>query len=258
MSSGLYSITTRAAGTVLTAAIYNADHQNHVTNQNPSMTGAYSDNVAQMQTQTSPGGEGTESLAPSLAGELERLRYMMAQMRGKTYWYTAMQQFSVSGNFLTCTNLPTNAEVDISFMDIRSTTNGDILFIDLSQDNGSSWLAANYRWVDVRQNSAGTGPTIGASAGDSTARPLGNTAIIPSGAGNYFDMDIRVKNPNSGSRLKNWEYVIRGSGSDGNNWHAYGTFWYLGNQNAINAIRLRMNSATAVVGATAVVRPRGL
>ena len=74
MSSGLYSITTRASGTVLTAAIYNADHQNHVTNQNPSMTGAYSDNVAQMQVQTTPGAVGSESLAPNLAGEIERLR----------------------------------------------------------------------------------------------------------------------------------------------------------------------------------------
>lgn len=88
MSSGLYSITTRASGTVLTAAIYNADHQNHVTNQNPSMTGAYSDNVAQMQIQTSPGGVGTEALPVSLAGELERIRYVIAAMRGETYWYS--------------------------------------------------------------------------------------------------------------------------------------------------------------------------
>lgn len=87
MSTGLYSITTRAAGTVLTAAIYNADHQNHVTNQNPSMTGAYSDNVAQFQIQTNPGGVGTESLSPSLAGELERFRYVLAQIMGTTFWY---------------------------------------------------------------------------------------------------------------------------------------------------------------------------
>jgi|SRR6185437_13092840 len=90
MSIGLYTITTRATGTILTAAIYNADHQNHVTNQNPSMTGAYSDDEAQMQLQTSPGAPGAASLAQSLAGELERIRYMMAQIIGATYWYSAV------------------------------------------------------------------------------------------------------------------------------------------------------------------------
>ena len=89
MSSGLYSITTRASGTILTAAIYNADHQNHVTNQNPSMTGAYSDDTTQMQAQTDPGGLGTENLAGSLAGELERIRFVLAAMLGNTYWYEA-------------------------------------------------------------------------------------------------------------------------------------------------------------------------
>lgn len=88
MSIGLYTITTRATGTIVTAAIYNADHQNHVTNQNPSMTGAYSDDESQMQLQTSPGAPGGASLAPSLAGELERLRYMIAQVIGTTYWYS--------------------------------------------------------------------------------------------------------------------------------------------------------------------------
>lgn len=88
MSSGLYSHTTRATGTILTAAIYNADHQNHITNDNPSMQGAYSDNVAQMQTQTDPGEVGSESLAGSAAGEWERVRFAIAEIKGTTYWYT--------------------------------------------------------------------------------------------------------------------------------------------------------------------------
>src|SRR5713226_7497376 len=87
MSSGNYNITTRATGTTLTAAIYNADHQNHVTNQNPLETGAYSDSVAQYKTQTNPGGVGTESLAGSLAGELERIRYVLSQLMGTSFWY---------------------------------------------------------------------------------------------------------------------------------------------------------------------------
>lgn len=40
-----------------------------------------------MRTQTYPGTAGTESLSTSLAGEIERLRYILAQDRGTTYWY---------------------------------------------------------------------------------------------------------------------------------------------------------------------------
>ena len=87
MSIGNYSITTRATGTVLTATIYNADHQNHVNNQNPQGTGAYSDTVGQMQITRSPGGIGSESLASSLADEIASLRYMIQQITGQAQWY---------------------------------------------------------------------------------------------------------------------------------------------------------------------------
>jgi hypothetical protein len=53
------------------------------------MTGAYSDSVAQMRVQTTPGAIGTESLSISLSDELERLRYVIARMAGKAIWYDA-------------------------------------------------------------------------------------------------------------------------------------------------------------------------
>jgi len=87
MSQGGYSHVTRANGTVLTAAIYNNDHQNHITNQNPQMTGGYSDTLAQMQTMTSPGGLGSEVLATTLQGEIERIRYQLRAITGTTQWY---------------------------------------------------------------------------------------------------------------------------------------------------------------------------
>jgi hypothetical protein len=89
MSSGLYSHTTRATGTVLTAAIYNADHQNHITNQNPSATGGYSDNLTQHQLNSDPGGLGAEVLGTSVAAELEQLRFCIKRITGKTQWYVA-------------------------------------------------------------------------------------------------------------------------------------------------------------------------
>ena len=83
----LYSITTRAAGSVLTAAIYNADHQNHVNNGDTTQLGGYSSSVAQMQTQNDPGQVGSESLSSSIADELSRLRFKIAALQGQTYWY---------------------------------------------------------------------------------------------------------------------------------------------------------------------------
>lgn len=100
MSSGLYSHTTRATGTVLSASIYNADHVNHITNQNPSQTGAYSDNVAQMQTMTDPGEVASETLASSLAGEIERLRFAIQDIKVQlgitsAQWYSTPVSASV-------------------------------------------------------------------------------------------------------------------------------------------------------------------
>lgn len=80
MGSGLYSHTTRAVGITLTANIYNGDHVNHITNHNTTQMDDYSTNVAQMQTVTDPYLGDSESLATSLAGEVERLRFQIEEM----------------------------------------------------------------------------------------------------------------------------------------------------------------------------------
>lgn len=85
--AALYSHTTRADGLILTAAIYNADHQNHIDNGVPSQLDDYSGTTAEMRTQTDPGEFGSESQATSLAGEIERLRFALAEHKGTTYWY---------------------------------------------------------------------------------------------------------------------------------------------------------------------------
>lgn len=85
--SGLYSHTTRADGTTLTAAIYNADHQNHINNAVPDQHDDWSATVSQMQTTTDPYPGSAESQATSLAGEIERLRYLISQITGEAQWY---------------------------------------------------------------------------------------------------------------------------------------------------------------------------
>jgi len=73
----------------LTYADLNAEIDNILTYLTPSGIDDYSTNAAAMRTQTDPGESGSESLATSLAGELERLRFVIQEMKGTgtTYWY---------------------------------------------------------------------------------------------------------------------------------------------------------------------------
>lgn len=87
MSTGLYSHTTRATGIILTAAIYNADHVNHITNLNPTMSGALSDSLAEHQSLQDPGDLGAEVLGTNLADELKQLRFCIRRITGKAQWY---------------------------------------------------------------------------------------------------------------------------------------------------------------------------
>lgn len=86
---GLYSITNRISGELITATKYNQDGQVHVDNQTPQATDDYSSSIGQMQSQSDPGELGSESLSTSLAGEIERLRFAIAETKGTTYWYQA-------------------------------------------------------------------------------------------------------------------------------------------------------------------------
>jgi hypothetical protein len=88
MSTGQYSLVlTATASTPVGFAERNAEHQNHINNANPAGIGGYSDTAAEMRTTVDPYPGGAESLSADLAGELARLRYLIAQLSGETYWY---------------------------------------------------------------------------------------------------------------------------------------------------------------------------
>lgn len=84
-----YTHTNRPTGTVITDTIYNGDHQNHIDNAIPALFDDYSASVSQMKSNTDPGGVGSESLATSLAGDLERLRFVLKRMGGGSEWYAS-------------------------------------------------------------------------------------------------------------------------------------------------------------------------
>ena len=85
--AGLYSHTTRSSGTTLTANIYNTDHQHHINNHELDLINDHSDNSSEMQTQTDPFAGGSISQATHAAGEIERLRFQLDLIIGKSFWY---------------------------------------------------------------------------------------------------------------------------------------------------------------------------
>lgn len=84
---GGFSITSRTTGETLTATKYNSDRQEIVDHLEPAYLDDYSSSTSQMRTQTDPGESGSESLPTTIAGELERMRYRLAEIAGMTYWY---------------------------------------------------------------------------------------------------------------------------------------------------------------------------
>ena len=88
MAGGLFSrLKIWVKGEKLKFSDLNGEFNNVIQNLLPAKIDDYSVNVSQMQTQTNPGGVGSESLATSLAGELERIRYSINRLQGTTYWY---------------------------------------------------------------------------------------------------------------------------------------------------------------------------
>jgi len=75
----------------LTYADLNAEIDNILNNLTPSGVDDYSTNTTQMRVTTDPGEVGTESLATSLAGEVERLRFAIKEIKGTdvAQWYSS-------------------------------------------------------------------------------------------------------------------------------------------------------------------------
>lgn len=65
----------------------NAEFDNMLNNLTAANVDDFSASVSQMQSTADPGEVGTESLATSVAGEVQRLRKLIGEITGKTQWY---------------------------------------------------------------------------------------------------------------------------------------------------------------------------
>jgi len=74
-------------GQLITASLWNGEYNNLFTNLNPQGIGGYSDNDTQMRAATDPFPGGSTSRPTDIAGEFQRLRYILNLIIGQTYWY---------------------------------------------------------------------------------------------------------------------------------------------------------------------------
>lgn len=162
--SALYTHTTRASGTNLTALIYNGDHQNHIDNGIPLQQDDYSTNVVQMQSVVDPGEFGTESLATSQAGEFERLRFLIQEIKGTAQWYESNPDitslFKAKENFLLNGDFRSWQEGTL-FDDNTTPANGDDTYV------ADVWkfLSEGSDTFDISQNLVETDLAEGSFAG---------------------------------------------------------------------------------------------
>lgn len=94
---GLFSITSRAIGTILTAAIYNGDRQQIVDNLYPAMFDDASTDLTAFRVTVTPGTVGSESLPTSLLGEIQRMRFVIKAI-GAAIDSTVAQWYQVPAN----------------------------------------------------------------------------------------------------------------------------------------------------------------
>lgn len=169
---GLYGrFNVEVDGNILTASNYNGEHDNHITNAVPQQHDDYSSNAAQMQAATDPGEVGSESLATSLAGELERLRFAIKEAKGTSQWYE-----SPGSSLATLSNpssgLAIGLEFDGSLGGASSTT--DILAKFINQ--GGIINAAGLSSADVVASDFSTTSKFGSH---SYITGAGNIAAFP-------------------------------------------------------------------------------
>lgn len=120
---------------ILTNEDLNDEIDNILENLDPDGVGGYSTNVSQMQLQTDPGGVGTENLADSLGGELERLRFAIARMIGSDYWYET-PEISINELF----NLLGDSADANRIISGRSRTTGQLIALTPAGSSNSATL----------------------------------------------------------------------------------------------------------------------
>jgi microcystin-dependent protein len=160
-------------GQLITANLWNNEFLNIQTNLNPLGIGAYMDTTPQAQIQTAPYPSSILSLATSLGGEIERLRYQLAAITGNTYWYQAP-----SVNVATAANilLPLGGVIDYHS---ATPPNANFLLANGQAIGRSAYAALNTLY-------SGASYPFGNGDGSTTFNLPNYTDRVPIAAGNLY------------------------------------------------------------------------
>lgn len=188
-------------GEVLTHTDLNGVLNDVLTNFVPAGMDDYSTNASQMQSVTDPYPASVASLATSLAGELERIRYLLAQVTGETYWYIDPDA-SIAG-IMAGTAKVGNADTldghDTSYFETANAARFTAQSSVAGSRNISGTVYQNNTgrtmFIIVTMQAGGSGGSATATT-DSAASPTTIVAISQAPASSYFNISFMVTNGN--------------------------------------------------------------
>jgi hypothetical protein len=162
----------------LTNEDLNAEIDNILNSHDPAGMDDQSATVTNMREETTPGAQGSESLATSLKGELLRLRFVLRRLLGETYWYDAPDITLASAQLLfnLALALPENR---IDSGKPRSATDSHPIFLQAAGSAATVTLkAAVTPFVYYINGTQYTISTDVSFTGLSTAPTINNTALV--------------------------------------------------------------------------------
>ncbi len=149
---------TVSSGNTITADHYNSANSTHINNNIPESIDDYSANATEMGTVVDPYPSGVVSLAPTLAGELERLRYQILEIQKvldptATLWYGDVSDSLFLGE-------KASAGADVAAFGqywIKTATPNQAWFTD---DAGSDFQIATLTGTETFSNKTLTSPVL--------------------------------------------------------------------------------------------------
>lgn len=180
-------IKTWVSNEVLTAADLNGEFNNILNNMDPDGIEDFSNNVSQMQSSADPGGVGTESLATTLAGEIQRLRYVIKRIIDQAQWYSTPISTLGTGGIATASladEAVTTAKIDDLAVTTGKIADGAVTKAKITalgqqiSASSSTFSSAAGSYTDITNLSV----TI-----TTTGRPV-YLALIPDGSGNGAEL----------------------------------------------------------------------
>lgn len=147
---GISRAKTWVAKEVLTYTDLNNEFDNIINNLSADNVDGYSASVAQMRETTDPGGIGSESLALRISDEIERIRFAINRIVGKTYWYEAPSR-SLQATYVDASlYLQANPYVGSSAVTEAASESMLAGFIDSDNFDDTNWLdATNKKMSDT-------------------------------------------------------------------------------------------------------------